>query len=97
MNRNLLFNLTRWRLAAWYAGVMGIILSLSGVAIYHIMDQVHWFGLHQELESVAGTLHDSLEPQLQEAGEIEPEVAQVLPGLCVAKTSCRTSYAGTRS
>jgi signal transduction histidine kinase len=88
MNRNSLFNLTRWRLAAWYAGVMGIILSLSGVVIYQIMGQVHWFGLHQELESVAGTLHDSLEPRLEQAGQIDPEVAQVLPGLCIVNTDC---------
>jgi signal transduction histidine kinase len=88
MNRNSLFNLTRWRLASWYAGVMGIILSLSGVAIYHIMDQVHWFGLHQELESVAGTLHDSLEPRLEQAGQIDSEVIQVLPGLCIINTDC---------
>ena len=96
MNRNLLFNLTRWRLAAWYAGIMGIILSLSGVAIYYTMDHVHWFGLHQELESIAGTLHDSLEPQLQEAGKIEPEVAQGLPGLCIVKTGCAIANPSTR-
>jgi signal transduction histidine kinase len=88
MNRNKIFNQTRWRLAIWYAGVMGIILSLSGVAIYYIMSQVHEFGLHQELESVAGTLHDSLEPNLQQPGRIEPEAVKALPGLCVVGTTC---------
>jgi signal transduction histidine kinase len=88
MNRNQIFSQTRWRLAIWYAGVMGVILSLSGVAIYYIMSQVHGFGLHQELESVAGTLHDSLEPNLQRPGRIEPEAVEALPGLCVVSKAC---------
>jgi signal transduction histidine kinase len=88
MNRNQIFSQTRWRLAIWYAGVMGIILSLSGVAIYYIMSQVHGFGLHQELESIAGTLHDSLEPNLQQPGRVEPEAVKALPGLCVVSTAC---------
>lgn len=88
MNRNQIFSQTRWRLAIWYAGVMGIILSLSGVAIYYIMSQVHGVGLHQELESIAGTLHDSLEPNLQQPGRVEPEAIKALPGLCIVSTTC---------
>ncbi|MEQ8536787.1 MAG: hypothetical protein RIB93_04895 [Coleofasciculus sp. D1-CHI-01] len=30
MNQNRLFRSTRWRLAGWYAGVMGLILGVSG-------------------------------------------------------------------
>lgn len=88
MHRNSIFRTTRWRLAAWYSGVMGLILSLSGLAIYYLMDRVHWHGLHQELQSIAGTLHDGLEPQLQRPGQLEPAVEQFLPGLCVSNTPC---------
>lgn len=91
MHQSKVFNLTRWRLAAWYAGVMGVILSVSGLAIYFLMDWVHWQGLHQELQSVAGTLHDSLEPQLKRSGEIEPEVKELIPGLCPVNESCASS------
>jgi signal transduction histidine kinase len=88
MYRNPIFNATRWRLAALYAGVMGLILSLSGLAIYYVMERVHWHGLHQELQSIAGTLHDGLEPQLQQPGKLEPAVKDLLPGLCLMETVC---------
>jgi signal transduction histidine kinase len=95
MHQNRVFNLTRWRLAAWYAGVMGIILSASGLAIYFVMDWVHWQGLHQELQSVAGTLHDGLEPQLKQPGKLEPGVEQLIPGLCVVGEPCVPLYTAT--
>lgn len=95
MHQNRVFNLTRWRLAAWYAGVMGIILSASGLAIYFVMDWVHWQGLHQELQSVAGTLHDGLEPQLKRPGKLEPGVEQLIPGLCVVGEPCVPLYTAT--
>jgi signal transduction histidine kinase len=96
MNRNQIFSQTRWRLAVLYAGVMGVILSLSGVAIYYIMIQVYGFGLHQELESVAGTLHYSLEPNLQQPGQVEPEAIKALPGLCLVGTACGETNAPNR-
>ncbi len=74
MNRNKLFNLTRLRLTGYYVGVMGVILGLCGVAFYNMMAQAHWHALHRELESVAGTLHDGLEPNLKQPGKIEPSV-----------------------
>ena len=88
MNQNKLFNLTRWRLAAWYVGVMGVILGLSGVIIYEVMERVHWHSLHQELQLVAGTLHDGLEPRLMQPGQVEVSIEQSLPGLCVVGTAC---------
>jgi signal transduction histidine kinase len=88
MHQSKLFNLTRWRLTSWYAGVMGVILSLCGVAFYQMMAQAHWQTLHQELESVAGTLHDGLEPVLRQPGHMEPRVEQLLPGLCLQPANC---------
>ena len=72
MNHNKIFFGARLHLAGWYAGVMGIILTLSGVGIYQVMAHAHWQAVDRELESVAGTLHDSLEPLLQQSDRIDP-------------------------
>lgn len=90
MNHNKLFQLTRWRLAGWYAGVMGVILSLCGLGIYEAIAHAHWVTLDRELESVAGTLHDSLEPTLKQPGRLEPAAGRLLPNLCIVGASCLT-------
>jgi signal transduction histidine kinase len=91
MNGNKLFNLTRWRLTAWYVGVMGVILSLGGVIFYQMICQSRWQALHQELRSVAGTLHDGLEPVLEYPGQLGPRATQLLPGICIQATSCSST------
>ena len=88
MNRNKIFFGARLHLAGWYAGVMGIILTLSGVGIYQVMLHAHWQAVDRELESVAGTLHDSLEPLLQQSDRIAPSVQQILPNLCIVGEKC---------
>lgn len=95
MHQNSLFNQTRWRLAAWYVGVMGAILSLCGFGFYTTIAHAYWEALHRELESISGTLHDSLEPVLIKPGQIEPRVQQSIPGLCVVDTVC-SSQVDTR-
>src|SRR6476469_2859102 len=89
MNQNKLFFRTRWRLAGLYAGVMGLILGLSELCFYQVMVHGDWQALHRELGSIAGTLHDGLEPKLSQPGRIDPEVEQLLPGLCLAGATCR--------
>ncbi|MBD2316392.1 two-component system sensor histidine kinase RppB [Phormidium tenue] len=88
MNHNKIFFGARLHLAGWYAGVMGIILTLSGIGIYQVMAHAHWQAVDRELESVAGTLHDSLEPLLIEIDRISPSVQQILPNLCVIAEKC---------
>jgi signal transduction histidine kinase len=88
MQTNKLFNLSRWRLASYYAGVMGIILGFCGLAVYEMTSQDHWRSLDQELTSLAGTLHDGLEPLLREPGQLEPSVKQLLPNLCLGTQVC---------
>ncbi len=89
MYKSKLFNLSRRRLALWYAGVMGVILSGGGLVFYHMITQAHWHALHRELESVAGTLHDGLEPVLKQPGQMDEQaVNQVLPYVCLANTPC---------
>ncbi|MDF0556809.1 two-component system sensor histidine kinase RppB [Kamptonema sp. UHCC 0994] len=81
MNQNKLFNQTRWRLALSIAGVMGLILSLLEFGVYKAIAHAHWVALDRELESVAGTLHDSLELKLKQPGRLEPIVHELLPNL----------------
>jgi two-component system OmpR family sensor kinase len=88
MNQNKLFKQTRLRLALWYALVMALILSLCGFGIYRAISHAHWMTLDRELESVAGTLHDSIELKLQQPGELEPVIQQLLPNICVVDKSC---------
>jgi signal transduction histidine kinase len=88
MHQSKLFTRTRWRLSAWYAGIMGALLSLSGLAFYEMLAQAHWHALHLELESLSGTLHDGLEPVLMRPGQLEPEVKQLLPELCLPNKDC---------
>ena len=88
MNHNKIFFGARLHLAGWYAGVMGIILTISGVGIYQVMAHAHWQAVDRELESVAGTLHDSLEPLLQQSDRISPSVQQILPNLCIIGEKC---------
>jgi signal transduction histidine kinase len=88
MRRNKLFNKTRVSLSLWYAGVMGLILSLLGIGVYKAISHAHWVALDNELESVAGTLHDSLELKLKQLGQIEPIIGKLLPNFCQIGTSC---------
>lgn len=83
-----LFAKTRWRLAFYYSGVMGLILSLLGFGVYKSIAHAHSVTLDRELESVAGTLHDSLELKLKQPGRLEPIVKDFLPNLCLVGTSC---------
>ena len=95
MNQNKLFNQTRWRLAFSYAGVMGLILSFLGFGVYHAIAHAHWVAIDNELKSVAGTLHDSLEIKLKQPGRLEPMVSELLPNLCVVGVSCVRSPANS--
>jgi len=90
MNQNRLFQLTRWRLAGWYVGVMGLILTLCGFGIYEAIAHAHWVTLDRELETVAGTLHDSLESTLKQPGHLEPRAKRLLPNVCLVGGSCIT-------
>ena len=83
MNQNKLFNRTRSQLAISYAAVMGLILSLLGFGVYQAIAHAHWVAIDRELESVAGTLHDSLEIKLQQPGRLEPIINELLPNLRV--------------
>ncbi len=88
MRQSKLFNRTRASLALSYAGVMGLILGSIGFGVYEAISHAHWVALDNELESVAGTLHDSLELKLKQPRRLEPIVYELLPNLCLVETSC---------
>ncbi|MCY7322284.1 MAG: HAMP domain-containing histidine kinase [Phormidesmis sp. CAN_BIN36] len=92
MYQNKLFNRTRARLAGCYAGVMGLILGISGLTTHEMLAYAHWQAVEQELVSISGTLHDTLEPRLTQPNRLEPFVKQALPGLCVVGTDCSNNY-----
>lgn len=85
-----LFNRSRLKLAAWYAGVMGIILGACSIAVYIHLAQSHWQAIDQEIESISGTLHDSLEPVLEQPGQVAYRVKQVVPGVCLSPVPCES-------
>ncbi|MGB3239757.1 MAG: two-component system sensor histidine kinase RppB [Geitlerinemataceae cyanobacterium] len=91
MDSHQLFRRSRIRLALWYALVMGVILSVSGFGIYRALIQASWAALEREIESIAGTLHDSLEPRLPASGDPTTVLQQIFPDLCLAGQFCRTN------
>jgi len=88
MNSQQLFRRSRLRLAAWYALVMGGILSLSGFGMARVLVQANWVALEREIESTAGTLHDSLEPMLPPSEDPTQVLQQIFPDLCIAEQPC---------
>jgi two-component system, OmpR family, Ni(II)-sensor and/or redox sensor kinase NrsS len=91
MNSHQLFRHSRIRLALWYALVMGVILSVSGLGLYRSLVQSNWVAMEREMESIAGTLHDSLEPMLPASEDPTAVLRQILPELCLAGQPCNTN------
>jgi signal transduction histidine kinase len=90
MHHNRLFQKTRQQLASWYAGVMALILGIGGLAVYEVVSYTRWQIIDQELESVAGTLHDGLEPFLHQHGQLDVQAQKLLPSLCLPQQDCMT-------
>ncbi|MBP5973071.1 HAMP domain-containing histidine kinase [Brasilonema sp. CT11] len=90
MERNQLFRLTRLRLAAWYALVMGCILGVSGLGVYHVVAHAYRETIDQGLESVANTLHKSIEPVSQQPEHLQQLAKQLSLELCVTQADCLT-------
>ncbi|MCY7282066.1 MAG: HAMP domain-containing histidine kinase, partial [Cyanobacteria bacterium CAN_BIN43] len=91
MNGYSLFRRSRLRLALWYAGVMGVILSVSGFGLYRAMIQSNWAAMEREVESIAGTLHDSVEPLLPASEAPTAVLRQIFPDLCLSGQPCNAT------
>jgi signal transduction histidine kinase len=88
MQQNKLFGKTRIQLTVWYTAAIGLILTLCGLGAYEAISHAHRITIDREIESVAGTLHDSLELVLKKPGRLEPEIQRFLPDLCVIDRTC---------
>lgn len=91
MNTRRLFARSRLQLAFWYALVMGGILTLLGLGVYRAIVQANWMALEREVESIAGTLHDSLEPMLPSNASPTGVLQKMLPDLCLVNQPCQVN------
>ncbi len=91
MKTSQLFSYSRLRLAVWYTLVMGVILTISGLGIYRALVQSNWKAMEREMESIAGTLHDSLEPMLPASENPTTVLKRILPELCLVGQSCNSN------
>jgi two-component Ni(II)/redox sensor kinase NrsS len=79
---------SRLRLAGLSLLVMGAILYGAGVAMARLLLQEQEAALRRELQTIAGTLHDSLKPSLPPTAAPLPALSAVLPGLCLTDQPC---------
>ncbi len=88
MNQSKLFRLTRLRFTTGYALVMGLALCLGSLIVYEGIIAVHQKIVQQKLTSLAGVLHDSIEPALERPGQLPIIAQQLAPGLCGQAIPC---------
>jgi two-component system, OmpR family, Ni(II)-sensor and/or redox sensor kinase NrsS len=79
----------RLRLAGLSLLVMGTLLYAAGLAMGRLLLQTQEAAIQRELQSLAGTLHDSLKPALPEVASPSTSLVALLPGLCVVGEPCR--------
>lgn len=79
----------RLRLAGLSLLVMGTLLYAAGFAMGRLLLQSQERAIRRELQTLAGTLHDSLKPALPQQARPSAALAEVLPGLCVEGEPCR--------
>ncbi len=96
MHQNRLFNRTRIQLTGFYAIVIGLIALLCGYTIHLTMMRVFERTVDRELNTLAGTVHDTLEAVLQQPEVIDPVVMKILPGLCAIGQQCSPMRADSK-
>ncbi len=79
---------SRLWLAALYLAVIGVILYGAGYGMFGLLMRSNWSALESEVETLAGTLHDSLKPLLPAEARPSRQLAAVLPGLCLVGDPC---------
>ena len=81
MRQNRLFNRTRIQLTGFYAIVIGLITLISGCGIHLVMVRAFERTVDRELNTLAGTVHDTLEAVLQQPEIVDPVATKLLSGL----------------
>jgi signal transduction histidine kinase len=88
VHQNRLFNRTRIQLTGFYAIAIGLITLISGCAIHLVMIRAFERTVNRELDTLAGTVHDTLEAVLQQPEIVNPIAIKLLPGLCPVDRKC---------
>jgi signal transduction histidine kinase len=88
MHRNRLFNRTRIQLSITYAIAIGLITLCSGAAIHLVMVRAFARTVDRELNTLVGTVHDTLEAVLKQPEVVDPIALNLLPGLCIVDQRC---------
>ena len=89
MKSNKLFQKTRLSLAFWYCLSMELILAIGGFSTYKLVEHIQTQANEQKLLALSGTIHDAIEPLLEESGSLPLVQTRLLfPGLCLGETGC---------
>ena len=88
MHQNRLFNRTRLQLTGFYAIVIGLITLTSGFAIHLVLIRAFERTVNRELDTLSGTVHDTLEAVLEQPEVVNSMAIDLLPGLCVTGKIC---------
>ncbi len=88
MHQNRLFNRTRIQLSLTYAIAIGLITLCSGAAIHLVMVRAFARTVDRELNTLVGTVHDTLEAVLKQPEVVDPVAMNLLPGLCIVDQKC---------
>lgn len=92
MNNNHLFKKTQLSLTCWYASIFSGIIVLGALGVYEAIVHAHYVTINNELKTVAGTFHDTLESLLIEPNKLDKTVQQTLPDLCLVQEKCEDNY-----
>jgi signal transduction histidine kinase len=88
VHQNQLFNRTRLQLTGFYAIVIWLITLLAGFAVHLVLIRAFERTVNRELDTLSGTVHDTLEAVLQQPGIVNPIATGLLPGLCLTGKVC---------
>jgi signal transduction histidine kinase len=96
MRESRLFNRTRIQLTVFYAIAIGVVTLLSGCAIHLVLIKAFARTVDRELNTLSGTIHDTLESVLQQPELVDRVALNLLPGLCMVGGECSPSKADSK-
>lgn len=82
------FRLSRRRLAAWYTGIIVLILGICGFIIYRLIVHAKWLSLEREMRNTALVVEKWLQPALIGTGKIDSTVQPISSVLCFEAQKC---------
>lgn len=82
------FRRSRRQLAAWYTGVMTLILMAGTYTIYRLIVHARWVHLERDVQQLAIALDRQIQPALTRPGTFSAIAPTTLPGLCLTNQDC---------